>query len=63
MPIQLIWGEKNTVMMPRLGQWMSEYLGAPIHWIKKGRHMVMSEESEIFNGEVRRFMSAPSLKK
>ena len=59
MPIQLVWGEKNTVMMPRLGAWMSEYLGAPIHWMKKGRHMVMSEEPEVFNDVLRRFMAKP----
>lgn len=56
LPIELVWGEKNPVMKPELGAWMAEYLAAPIHWIKGGQHMVMSEESAQFNALLRSFV-------
>ncbi len=56
LPIQLIWGEKNPVMKPTLGKWLSEYLNAPIAWVKEGQHMVMSEDAGAFNDTLRRFL-------
>ncbi|MCM0606612.1 MAG: alpha/beta hydrolase [Xanthomonadaceae bacterium] len=53
LPIQVIWGKKNTVMSPKLGEWLAGYLGAPFYFMNKSFHMPMSEEPIEFNKLIR----------
>jgi len=48
-PTQIIWGRRNGVMKPSLGEWLAKYLGTHVEWMEKSLHMPMSDEPARFN--------------